>query len=93
MHFNRGNFGSMAGKPISNSFFQNGIAVKGKHAGTSFDKLLEKAPKYLQWVIENVDNHGLTPDQIKVANLAAEQSDDDEEISRSEMQSHNFWRE
>lgn len=101
MSFEIGNFSSAAKiPPQSDTMFANGLAQFGKYKGTKFDDLLASKPKYLAWVIKNVEKHGLTRDQMKLVALADEQMDEAQEDAEREdgldfnvrtRQSRQFW--
>lgn len=100
MAFEIGNFGSLANVPVrSETLFANGLAQFGKYQGQKFDDILASKPKYLAWVVKNVEKHGLSRDQMKLVDLACEQQDEAQEDADRELdfnaprkqQAKDFW--
>jgi hypothetical protein len=85
-------FGSLNDQATRPVIYQ-GKATCGKYREKSFDWILENAPRYLVTLYEKHENHGMTRDQYKLAQLAVEQRDEDrEDESREAGYDYNdFW--
>lgn len=86
-------FSSLDGKERK-PLLHGDVFTRGKHQGESFDNVLASDPKYIVFVYESTNDHGMTPKQHKWAVLAVEQKDEeahDDPYAKHGGSYNDFW--